>query len=539
MIPSRIVLAFLAVVSLAAHALAAEPSRVLFLLLDGTRADVMDRMLDAGQLPAIRKHVLDRGFRAGDCVTVFPSTTGPAYAPFVTGLAPEKSLLPGIRWYDRLTGRSTVYAGREFPRINQDLNPAFRTIYELLPGDSVSVFGYVDRGVARGLMPAREMLLSKLFGQYLEMDRALLAELERQVLKPGKLARFMFLSFHAPDSVGHAHGVEHPDYAQSLIAIDRHVESIARKLQELGAYDSTYWVISSDHGQSSASQRMSLAAHLSSRQLRVRDSIGRETMLHNMRAGSQRSASDVHLEVSGNACVNVYGAPAGADPAERMLEAALRGFAARSSAMVDLERALLSAPAVELAMCRCAPGKYRIASAAGAAELERRGPDFAYRVLAGEDPLGYASDPKAARLVGGALASGDAWFEATAHTAFPDAPVQIAQLLECPRAGDLVISARPGWEPWTEGQSGVHGGLRREHMRVPLLIGGPGVRRRPVARARTVDVFPTMLEMLALPPQPGIDGRPIAWRDEAASAIAPAALERRALRRAAFREMWR
>jgi hypothetical protein len=514
-------------------AISAEPGRVLFLLLDGTRADVMYRLLDQGKLPALRKHVLERGYRVEDCVSVFPSTTGPAYAPFVTGLMPEKSLLPGIRWYDRLTGRSTVYAGREYTRINQDLNPDFRTIYELLPNDNLAVFGYLDRGCSRSLMPARDLLFSKVTGRYTDMDDALYREFERHALKPGGLARFMFVSFHAPDSVGHAHGVEHPDYEQSLIAIDAHVEKIAAKLTELGAYDSTWWVVSSDHGQSSATQRMNLADHLKGVTLKVRDSIGRETFLHNLWKSDNRDGHDVHLEVSGNACVNVYAAPANSDPAERIVAAALRGFETRSSRTVDIERSLLAAPAVELVMSRNGTGKYRIASTLGVAELERRGTDYGYRVVSGGDPLGYTADPRASKLVGGALAHGDLWFEATARTAFPDAPVQIAQLLECPRAGDIVLTARPGWEPWTEGQAGVHGGLRREHMRVPLLVGGPGVRTRPMARARTVDVFPTMLEMLNLPPQAGIDGVAMRWRD----AAEPAATERGARRRAAFRDL--
>lgn len=487
--------------------------RVLFLLLDGTRADVFYKLLAAGRLPNAKKHILDRGLKVDTCVSVFPSTTGPAYAPFITGLLPEKSNLPGIRWYDRTTGRSTVYAGREFGRINDDLSRDFKTIYELVPGDSASVFGYLDRGSAKSLMPVTTLAVHKLRGNHLGMDDALYGALAKHVLKADGLRRFMFMSFHAPDSVGHASGCSDPDYERSLEAIDRHIGKIADKLVELGAYDSTYIVVSADHGQSDADRHQSLAQLLQDRYgLSVRDSITRETFLHNLRQGTQRTGSDIHVEVSGNGCVQFYLAPAGADPTPRVSSKGARDFTARNSQRVDLERALVQAESVDLVMSRIEPGRYRIATARGVAELTRREGLYGYVVQSGEDPLGYATSAHAAALVGGQPATGDRWFEATADTEFPDAPVQIAQLLECPRAGDVIISAKPGWEPWTEGQAGLHGGLRRAHIQVPLLIAGPGVKRGTLARARTVDVFPTMCEMLGLPQQPGIDGRVLSWR---------------------------
>lgn len=500
------------ILALAGAATAGTP-RVLFMLLDGTRADTFYKMLAAGQLPNAKKHILDRGLKVDTCVSVFPSTTGPAYAPFITGLLPEKSNLPGIRWYDRTTGRSTVYAGREFSRINDDLSKQFKTIYEMVPGDSASVFGYLDRGSAKSMMPVTSLAMHKLRGNHFGMDDALYGELAKHVLRPDGLRRFMFVSFHAPDSVGHASGCADPDYERSLVAIDGHIGKIAAKLQELGAYDDTYIIVSADHGQSDADRHQSLAQVLRDKHgLSVRDSITRETVLHNLRMGSQRTSSDIHVEVSGNGCVQFYLAPANADPTPRVSAKGAREFVGRNSQRVDLERALVQAECVDLVMSRVEPGRYRIATAQGVAELTRRDGLYGYTVQSGQDPLGYSSSQHAAALVGGQPVSGDAWFEATADTEFPDALVQIAQLLECPRAGDVIISAKPGWEPWTEGQAGLHGGLRRAHMQVPLLIAGPDVKRGTLSRARTVDVFPTICEMLKLPQQPGIDGRVLSWR---------------------------
>lgn len=506
-------LALAPVLSLAAWAAPVADSHVVMLLLDGCRADAVQELLSQGKLPNIKRHLLERGLRVETCVTVFPSTTGPAYAPFVTGLLPKSSGIAGIRWYDRTTGRSTVYAGREFGRINGDLAPGFKTIYELLPDESLSVFGFVDRGCNRRLMPILDLSLNKIFGQYQKMDRGLHGVFMKEALGKTKVPRYMFLSYHAPDSVGHAQGVEDPAYREGIVQIDGFVGEIARRLQELGLYDKSYWVLSADHGQSSATEHLSLAQWLSENHgLEVRDSKTRETGIHNLRAGSHRSGNDIHVEVSGNACVMFYLAPAGADPSKPVFSSTVRAFPARSGETVDVEEALLQAPAVELVLTRNAPDVYRIRASAGAAELTRSPAGLAYRVVSGTDPLGYSAHPVAGKLAGGQPATADRWFEATAQTAFPDAPLQISQLLDSPRAGDVIITAKPGWEPWTEGQAGLHGGLRREHMCVPLLLAGPGVRTGTLPRARTIDVFPTVLEMLGLPAQPGIDGRAIPWQ---------------------------
>src|SRR5947209_5408410 len=117
----RLSVFFIAAWSLAASTHAAPPRRAFVMVLDGTRQETLYRLLAAGKLPNIERHLVKRGLKVEHCVTVFPSTTGPAYAPFICGLFPEKSGLAGIRWYDRVTGKSTVYAGTSFGQINSDL----------------------------------------------------------------------------------------------------------------------------------------------------------------------------------------------------------------------------------------------------------------------------------------------------------------------------------------------------------------------------------------------------------------------------------
>ena len=72
---------------------------ILF-LVDGARPDVLDDLMKRGELPNISRYIVEPGSFCR-ATTVFPSTTGPAYLPFLTGTYPGPSNLPGIRWFDR------------------------------------------------------------------------------------------------------------------------------------------------------------------------------------------------------------------------------------------------------------------------------------------------------------------------------------------------------------------------------------------------------------------------------------------------------
>jgi hypothetical protein len=96
----------------------------------------------------------------------------------------------------------------------------------------------------------------------------------------------------------------------------------------------------------------------------------------------------------------------------------------------------------------------------------------------------------------------------TAASDYPDAPLQVAQLFDSPRAGDFVVSAAPGFDLRASHKERVeyrscHGSLHREHMTVPFAINTATEDRVP----RSVDTFPTILELLGHVPPPDVDGK--------------------------------
>src|SRR6476646_4764212 len=103
-----------------------------------------------GVVPEMRRMRDEGGMHT--VTSVFPSVTGPAYAPFLTGRFPGPIGLPGLRWYDRerktsrLPGHSRSYVGHEMRRIDGDIDPNAPTIFELAKS-SIGALNVINRGL--------------------------------------------------------------------------------------------------------------------------------------------------------------------------------------------------------------------------------------------------------------------------------------------------------------------------------------------------------------------------------------------------------
>jgi hypothetical protein len=193
--------------------------------------------------------------------------------------------------------------------------------------------------------------------------------------------------------------------------------------------------------------------------------------------------------VSGNAMAHVY------------LDVARRErpwWPALAARHEPLAHVLLGRDAVDLMLLPLAPGRCEIRSGTrGSAEVEQIGDRFRYMRGSG-DPLGVG-----ANIEGDA----DAVFDATRDGDYPDAIVQIAMLASSSRAGDMMLSATPGWDFRSRYEPiphrSAHGALHRDHMLVPLLMN----RRAATVPRRTTDVFASTLHALGVTPPSVVDGR--------------------------------
>ncbi|MBK9693329.1 MAG: alkaline phosphatase family protein [Gemmatimonadetes bacterium] len=480
--------------------------RCLLLLVDGLRPDVAEAALARGELPALAALTGAQGRTRG--ITVFPSTTSVAYLPFLTGCTPGRCNIPSIRWMDRerYTGRWWAerdlvrsYCGYQAGRLDGDVTPGIRTIFELVP-ESLGIF----TPVAQGLTPARnpasgERQFWGALAHYAEWHQPSDDAVTRHLLRGVDAGwRFIFAQFPAVDGYTHQSTPDGPKVLRALRLVDATVARVVARLRARGELDDTLIVMVSDHGASVVHTHLDLATWFRGQGVR--------TLSHPVIWERDPAAA---VMVAGNGSAMVYARP-GVPRRERWPLARLREGASFGVTQ-DVIAALLAEPAVACVAAEERPGVVRVAAGDGGGEalLESAGERIAYRRLTG-DPLGVRDDRS--------LTAAE-WLAATWDGPYPDGVVQLLDQFRAPRTADLLVIAREGYDfrerfEVPEHKAG-HGSLIRAHMQVPVWASVPV----PSDALRTVDVFPAMLEWLEVPVPGGIDGQRV-WSPGAVPAVA-------------------
>jgi hypothetical protein len=159
---------------------------------------------------------------------------------------------------------------------------------------------------------------------------------------------------------------------------------------------------------------------------------------------------------------------------------------------------LLERPEVDIVAGLDENGRVRIKSERGEALAWLDSDSYLLYERINGDPFGYNGFPHKMDLY--------ETLKLSFYTNYPDALLQLIQLLESPRSGELLVSAREGFDLRAKHEKpehcSSHGALFREHMVVPLCL-NTKIKREFV---RTVDIYPTILSLLGRPVSPGIDG---------------------------------
>jgi hypothetical protein len=155
-------------------------------------------------------------------------------------------------------------------------------------------------------------------------------------------------------------------------------------------------------------------------------------------------------------------------------------------------QSLLNEPAIDHIIYRGnEPETCYIENSTGKALIRKNGHAYEYQPESG-DPL----------LMGGTIKSQNhsEALAATFDSTYPDAFVQIIQLMKSRRAGDLVVNAKTGYDLrdfWEYPEhKGSHGSLHTEHMSVPLIY---NQKEWASHAARTADLFPSILKWMSSP----------------------------------------
>ncbi|MBU0983489.1 MAG: alkaline phosphatase family protein, partial [candidate division Zixibacteria bacterium] len=464
--------------------------RVIIAVADGARADLMKQLLDAGELPHLKEHLVDRGcYRTA--LTVFPSTTGPAHIPFVSGLHPGTANVPGYRWLSRKTHdehRRSFYRHRTLNgfrglMVGRDMDPATSTsLFEYYDRPS-SVLELIDYCSTQPLYKIVVRRLLRVVQAHRSDDWSRVDELvERQIIKRIKAGSECIIgSFFGIDEYSHLYEPFHEKSKAAYRNIDRAIGRIAGVLKELGYYENTIIAVVSDHGLSETKVHIPLVDL-------VRDHGFNPHYYPRM----YRKAHDCAVLESGNAMAALY-----FKRGDRWGKHWQHSELAGDERISRLTNTLLNTAGVSFLVSRDGHDGIVFSGQAGVLRAVRDG-DRYHIAVEGEDPLkGHPTGTFTRREL----------LEQTYDATYPDAVNQLFMLFGSERSGDIAISSEPGYDLRLQHEDpehhGSHGSLHREHMQVPLLT------NLPIAdeHLHNYDLAATILAATGKQPRCQLDGR--------------------------------
>jgi CDP-diacylglycerol---glycerol-3-phosphate 3-phosphatidyltransferase len=465
----------------------------LVFVAEGMDSAVLQEQLKRGNLPNISRHLLESG-QFVETTGVFPSTSGIASLPLVTGCFPGTCNIPGMRWFDRTVPpqkRFTLKRFRDYYSslgsyaIDFDLSKEVQTVFEY-SRQALNLMGMLDRGSGLRRDPAF-FHPQRYFGM---RDPEACESLERAVFEwfSESLHRrpdFIYYYYPSIGTMTRFHGADHPGTLSAYRRLDQYVGDAAEKLKSYGLLDHTAFMLVGGHGFDAVTQHYDLDGLLSRHF---------PNLIHSTSASHRHwsEAEAINL-TSGNAMSHLY-----LRSDDRSWS---QGRPVETMAGAPFWDALRSEPAVDLIIGRNSEGGVTVHSQRGCAKIFLNG-EVRYEVSGG-DPFGYGTLP-------GRMTRLEA-LERTSDSAYPDGIIQAAQLLKSPRSGDLALSARAGVTftgntPEGDREVAAHGALSRAQMMSPVAVSIPVPFGHPV---RSTDLFPYLLRQEGISLTQSTDGRAV------------------------------
>ena len=125
-----------------------EPRKLVLTVIDAMKPAMLERAMATGRAPAL-KMVMERGHVVEDCVAAFPSVTPVCAASIATGVGPAEHDIPSMNWYHRDEERYVEYgtsfkASQTFGFKRSLTDTIYNMNLEHLSGDVKTVFESLD-----------------------------------------------------------------------------------------------------------------------------------------------------------------------------------------------------------------------------------------------------------------------------------------------------------------------------------------------------------------------------------------------------------
>jgi hypothetical protein len=496
------------------------PSKLVLCVIDAMAPAMLERTIEEGGAPTLAA-LMGRGRWVPDCVAAFPSVTPVCAASIVTGQWQDRHLIPGMNWYHRAEDRyieygssfrasqrfglarqltDTVYnmngahLSRDTPTVFEDLDDQgvrtagttylmYRGRHRHEPQRDTALTRLASTLMRHSVMGPRELFYADIFASRPTPCRSTLGMPGVRDRHSGCVAAqlveedlFDFLLLSLPDNDWHSHRAGPRGQSHSIALAD---EQLARMMAPAGGVDAFLEdhavIVMADHSQAEVRATVVLGEALA------------ELGVLAPRARRASPGEDGAIAVC---------------PSQRAAMVYVLGERPRSTLRRSVVRRSLSLEGVELAMwleydehdrpreaaiSRMGAGELRFCPGDGA--LDERGREWA---------------------VDGSLEVLDAVLGDGALTLphHPDALHRVWSALVCPTAGDVLLSAAPGYEfaDWG-GQAhvggGSHGSLRSEDSLGALLLCGVDTGEptgEPRSQWAITDVAPLVRDHFKAPP---------------------------------------
>mgnify|MGYP000170554379 CR=1 FL=1 len=442
--------------------------RVIFYLIDGARPDVLSNLLDSGDLPHIKTYFVDQGSYVKG-TTCFPSTTGPAYLPFLTGKFPGDHHITGIRWFDKpayFQGRwardaMRSYCGYEAKYFNEDMDDTMPSLMETYD-DSYNIYNMITKGVKEENDLTKDRKTKLYFRSHFKHEHHVVDEYGHEELMNAieKDFKFIFAVFPSIDWDSHTYHYEDDRTRDAYKIVDRSLAEVVTRLKEQGTYEDTMIIMASDHGLTSTHSHLDLGSFFKKQGYRVLEYPSIWTLF-----------PKVAVFISGNSFATL-------SFLDKEVMYDKESLMDKHGQAID---EFLKEPAIDFIAMRNAAGHISIITQEGEALVTLSESGVGYKAITA-NPFGLDDTDKQ-------LTEKEA-FDYTFESDYPDSLVQCQQLFASHRSGDIVVSAHVGYDLrdfWEIPEhKGSHGSLHKDHMHIPILTNKPGVLTGPM---RSTEVY--------------------------------------------------
>ena len=111
--------------------MAAKPKKLVLAVIDSLKPEMLERAIADGRAPALAT-LVERGVYVRDCVSTFPSVTPVASATIATGRESHEHNIPSMNWYHRGEGRYVEYGSSfEATRTFGIVRSLYDTVYNM------------------------------------------------------------------------------------------------------------------------------------------------------------------------------------------------------------------------------------------------------------------------------------------------------------------------------------------------------------------------------------------------------------------------